>query len=98
MKIQVSHYLTINDLWLLTKQKVKDFVSANYTVRFKEDIPLRFWLLPEDTRPNILINTLLTGCKANPTFTYKVFCDGECMDEEKRICDYDILPSSYIMV
>ena len=28
----------------------------------------------------------------------ELMSDGECMDEEKRICDYDILPSSYIMV
>jgi hypothetical protein len=35
---------------------------------------MRLWLLKEDTRPNILCNQLMQGCKANPSFTYKLIC------------------------
>jgi hypothetical protein len=56
------------------------------------------WLLPEDTQPNVLVNVLMTGCKANPTFTYKLFTDGQFMEPEKRVSDYDILNTSLILV
>lgn len=59
---------------------------------------MRMWLLPDDTQPNILVNVLMTGCKANPTFTYKLWTDGQYMEPEQRVCDYDILSSSLIMV
>ena len=42
--------------------------------KFVKEIPVRMWLMPDDTRLTILKNVLVTGCKANPTFTYKLFC------------------------
>ncbi len=55
------------------------------------------WLMPEDTRPNILVNILATGCNANPSFTYKLFCEGEYMNYQKKVCDFDIVKSSLIV-
>lgn len=98
LKFQVPHYISIYNFENLVKYKLKDFVSANAWVDFQSDIPIRMFLLPEDTQPNILINVLLTGCKANPTFSYKLFTDGEYLNPEKRVCDYDILNTSLILV
>ncbi len=80
LKFQVPHYITVLDMENLVKTKLKDFVNANSFANFESEVPVRMWLLPEDTQTNILVNILLTGCKANPTFTYKLFTDGLYMD------------------
>ncbi len=76
IKFQVPHYISVLNLENLVKNKLKDFVSASSWIDFPSDVPVRMWLLPEDTQPNILINVLVTGCKANPTFNYKLYTDG----------------------
>ena len=73
LKLQVPHYLSIESVCELIKYKLKDFISSNYYVKLAPGIPIRMFLMPEDTRSNIMVNVLLTGCKANPTFTYKLF-------------------------
>ena len=52
-------------------------------VDFQSDIPLRMFLLPEDTQPNILINVLLTGCKANPLLVIN-FSQMEVLESWKK--------------
>jgi len=46
---------------------------------FPSDIPIKYWRMPDDTRKNVLINILHTGCKANPSFSYKLYIDAEYM-------------------
>ena len=65
--------------------------------RFEKGTPIRFWLIPPDTRSTILMNTLSTGCRANPSFSYKLFLDSEYLEEEKKLSEYDILPDSLIV-
>ena len=79
-KIQISHYISVGDFENLVKFKLRDYVSANAFAQFPSDVPVRMWLMPEDTQPNILVNQLMTGCKANPTFTYKLYTEGLYMD------------------
>ena len=97
-KIQISHYVSVLDFEDMVKFKLRDHVSANAFAQFPSDVPVRMWLMPDDTQPNILVNLLMTGCKANPTFTYKLYTDGLYMDQEQKICDFDILGSSLILV
>jgi hypothetical protein len=76
LKFQIPHYIKVLDFENLVKNKLKDFVNANSFANFESDVPVRMWLLPEDNQPNVLVNVLMTGCKANPSFTYKLFTDG----------------------
>jgi len=98
LKFQVPHYKTVYDVENLIKNKLKDYVNANTFANFDTDIPVRMWIMPDDTQPNILVNLLLAGCKANPTFTYKLFIEGQYMIPQQKLCDYDILKSSLILV
>ena len=50
--------------------------SHYYPISFPKPIPMKFWLLPMDTRKTPLLNTFLAGCKANPSFSYKLYLDG----------------------
>lgn len=76
LKFQVPHYISINNFENLVKNKLKDYVTASSWVDFPSDLQVRMWLLTEDTEPNILANMLFTGCKANPTFNYKLYTTG----------------------
>ncbi len=51
---------------------------------------IKVWLSPEKTQKQILYNTFLQGCKANSTFSYRLYFDGERLENEKKISDYDI--------
>lgn len=44
-----------------------------YGSDFPKSTFLRFWVMPEGTRKTILYNTLHQGCKANPSFSYKLY-------------------------
>jgi hypothetical protein len=79
IKFQVPHYISVFNFENLVKNKLKDFVNASTWVDFPSDLAVRMWLLPEDTQPNVLINVLYTGCKANPSYNYKLYTDGEYM-------------------
>lgn len=46
---------------------------------------MRFWLLPDTIRKTILYNTLQQGCKANPSFTYKLYLEGTLLDMQAPI-------------
>jgi hypothetical protein len=54
-------------------------------------------VLPEGTRKNILYNTLNQGCKANPSFSYKLFLEGELVDSESVLRELDLLPDSLLV-
>ena len=56
------------------------------------------WLLPEDTRLNTLYNKFFNGCKSNTTFTYKLHIEGEYLEPENNLHQYDILNNSLILV
>lgn len=58
---------------------------------------LRFWLLPETMRKTILYNTLQQGCKANPSFTYKLYLDGQLLDMEETIREVDLTPEALLV-
>ena len=60
--------------------------------------PVKLWLTAEKTQKNILFNTFLQGCKANSTFSYRLYLDGERLDKTKRICDYDIFNDSLLIL
>lgn len=53
--------------------------------------------MPEKLRKTILLNTLLQGCKANPSFTYKLFTEGELIGSDKKIGDLDIARDTVIV-
>jgi len=60
-------------------------------------LPIRLWLLPADTQKNILFNSFRQGCRANPTFQYKLYLGGEILDSDNELSEYDITDNSFIM-
>lgn len=54
------------------------------------------WLCNENITKNLLFNTLMEGCKANSTFTYKLYFDGTFLKNTSTINEYDILEDSLI--
>ena len=68
-----------------------------YGTRFPKRDFLRFWLPPEGTRKTILYNSLQLGCKANPSFTYKLFFEGELLAQNSFIRDIDLMPDSLLV-
>lgn len=56
------------------------------------------WLTPDKTEKKILYNTFMQGCKANSTFSYRLYLEGERLSEDKLICDYDILDDSLLLM
>ena len=51
---------------------------------------MKVWILKEDLEKNIFFNTLRMGCKANNTFQYKLFLDGEYLQSEKTLNEFDL--------
>lgn len=54
--------------------------------------------MPEGTRKSILYNSLQLGAKANPSFTYKLFLEGDLQDEDAYIRDIDFLPDVLVVL
>ena len=48
-------------------------------------------------RRTILYNTLQQGCKANPSFTYKLFLEGTIQDETLLIREIDFQPDVLVV-
>lgn len=53
--------------------------------------------MPDKLRKPILLNTLLQGCKANPSFTYKLFTQGHLLEDDKRIAELNIVKETIIV-
>ena len=53
--------------------------------------------MPEGTRKNVLVNTLLQGTKANPSFSYKLFLDGSLIEGESVVGELDLLPDTIVV-
>ncbi len=53
--------------------------------------------MPEKLRKPILLNTLHQGCKANPSFTYKLFTTGQLIEDDKKIGDLNIVKETLIV-
>lgn len=60
-------------------------------------MPIKLWLLPFETEKNIWFNTLSQGCKANSTFEYKLYMEGELLEAEKKLNDYDITDTRWMV-
>jgi len=58
---------------------------------------MKLWVMPEGTRKNILVNTLMMGCKANPSFSYKLFLDGTLLDSTATVGELDLLPDTIVV-
>jgi len=76
--MQYSHSSTLKEF----AEDIKDYLASFarkecYGSHFPKEDFTRFWILPEGMRKSILYNTLQQGCKANPSFTYKLFLEGE---------------------
>jgi hypothetical protein len=69
----------------------------NKYLSLSEGVPIRFWLMPNDFQKNILLNTFRQGCRANPTFAYKLYIDGDFLEGDDQLGEYDILDSGYVM-
>lgn len=54
-------------------------------------------MIPETVRKTILYNTLQLGCKANPSFSYKLYLEGELLDMETPLRELDLLPESLLV-
>lgn len=70
----------------------------DYTCKVDRGVPVKLWLTPDKTQKQILFNIFLQGCKANYTFSYKLYLDAERMEEEKKLCDYDIFDDSLLVL
>jgi hypothetical protein len=53
--------------------------------------------MPEGTRKTILYNTLHQGCKANPSFSYKLYLEGDQVAPTTLLRELDLLPDSLLV-
>ena len=72
---------------MIVGEKLRNIVGNKhyFSVGFDKPVPMRIWLLPLDTRKNILMNTFLSGCKANPSFSYKLFLDADYLEADSKL-------------
>lgn len=96
--MQFSHYASLEDF----ADEIEDRLAAYgrkeiYMSRFPSTNFVRFWLLPENIRKTILYNTLQLGCKANPSFTYKLYLEGTLLDMKAPLRELDLLPDSLLV-
>jgi len=85
--LQYSKYASIKELtdsidrsladWA-KKESYSSYSSSfqrfnHYSLSFPSGNFLKLWIAPEGTRKTILLNTLHQGCKANPSFSYKLY-------------------------
>lgn len=76
---------------------LKAWIENEERVHISYEDYLKLWIMPEKVRKPILLNTFLQGCKANPSFTYKLFIEGELLDKQKQIKDLDITKDTIIV-
>ena len=75
--MQYSHHSTLKEFMLDIEPLLEKYGRKEcYGSSFPRDNFTRLWILPDGMRKSILYNTLQQGCKANPSFTYKLFLEG----------------------
>lgn len=93
---QYSPYSTVKELIEDLFPYLRRHLTAKYKPYYTtSSLPLGYstmkaWILKDGLEKNIFFNVLRAGCKANSTFEYKLFFDGECLDKEKALNEYDL--------
>ena len=68
----LSNFLIMLQFYNL-KKLLKNKLPFEYYCNVSSAIPVKIWLAPEKTQKQILYNTFLQGCKANSTFSYRLY-------------------------
>lgn len=71
--VQFSKYSTIEEFGKKVGGLLRTWIEYEERVYVGNEDFLKLWIMPEKVRKPILLNTFLQGCKANPSFSYKLF-------------------------
>lgn len=71
--VQFSKYATVEEFVKKVGGLLRTWIEHEERVYVGNEDFLKLWIMPEKVRKPILLNTFLQGCKANPSFTYKLF-------------------------
>lgn len=96
VSFQCSHYLTAKEVGNLVEGPIGEWARRSSYSSFPSEDFCRFWVLKE-TRKNVLWNTLHQGCKANASFSYKLFMDGELVNDDQEVGDLELLPETIVV-
>lgn len=96
--LQFSRYATVEQLENAIKREIVNKLGYQYNSKVDPKVPVKLWLAPEKSQKQILFNTFLQGCKANSTFSYRLYFEGEKLDKNKRVSDYDIFDDSLLVL
>ncbi len=76
---------------------MKKYVENHYKISIQNVDFIKFWLMPEKTSKEILLNTLIQGCKANSSFDYTLFSQGKLLSDEKNTTELNIFEKTIIL-
>jgi hypothetical protein len=71
--VQFSKYAAVEDFISKVGGVLRTWIEREERVYVGNEDFLKLWIMPEKVRKPILLNTFLQGCKANPSFSYKLF-------------------------
>ena len=83
--VQFSKYATVEEFISKVGRILKNWIESEERVNISMQDYIKLWIMPDKLRKPILLNTFLQGCKANPSFTYKLFIEGDILDSTKEI-------------
>lgn len=95
--VQFSKYATIEEFISKVGRVLRDWIENEERVNIAMEDFIKLWIMPDKLRKPILLNTFLQGCKANPSFTYKLFIEGDILDKSKEIRELDITKDTIIV-
>ena len=76
VKLQYSNEATLGEMAEDLKELFFEMATKMLESRISHEQKFKLWVLPEGTDTATLCNTLKNGCKANPSFEYKLFLEG----------------------
>ena len=77
---QYSLYSTVRDFIEDLTSYVRKYADEKHRyAKISKNHLMKVWLLKEDLEKNIFFNMLRQGCKANNTFEYKLYIEGELL-------------------
>lgn len=88
---QYSLYTTVKEFIEDLTSYVRKYVEEKFRYsKIAKNHLMKVWLLREDLEKNIFFNMLRQGCKANNTFEYKLYIEGELLEGNTQLNEYDI--------
>lgn len=95
--LQFSKYATVEEFIIKVGKVLRDWIENEERVNIAIQDFIKLWIMPDKLRKPILLNTFLQGCKVNSSFTYKLFIEGDILDNSKEIRELDITKDTIIV-